>query len=117
MKYGLIALLFGTASILSGCLSVDHAVSDVTHEEHVVVRDFGWRLFNAIPIFRSEITQDRVQKELLSYAATKGKRAEDLVYNNYDTVMFNMPLIAFTVPVPYIICYREIQLSAVLRTK
>ena len=30
-------------------------------------------------------------------------------------VMFDVPLIGFSIPIPYIVCYKEIQLSGVLK--
>lgn len=105
----------GAALTLSGCLTIDHATSAVTGEEHVVVSDYGWKLFNVFPIFRSEISQPKVQQTLLDYAAARGKRAEDLVYFNYETVMFDVPTLSITIPVPYLVCYQKIQLSGVLR--
>lgn len=102
---------------LGGCLTIDHATSEVTGVEHVVVSDYGWKLFNAFPVFRSEISQNRVQQTLLDYAAARGKRAEDLTYFNYEyeTVMLGVPTLSFTIPVPYLVCHQKIQLSGVLR--
>ena len=103
------------ALCLSGCLSIEHATSAVTGEEHVVVSDYGWKLFNAVPIFRPEISQGRVQQALLDYAAARGRRAEDLAYFNYETVMFDVPTLSVTIPVPYLVCYQKVQISGVLR--
>lgn len=100
---------------LSGCLTIDHATSAVTGEEHVVVSDYGWRLFNFFPLFRSEITHERIQKALLDYAAERGKYAEGLVYNDHETVMLEVPTLSFTIPIPYIVCYQEVQISGVLK--
>ena len=100
---------------LGGCLSLDHATSKVTGIEHVVVSDYGWRLFNIVPLFRSEITHERVQKALLDYAAERGKYAEGLVYRNDETVMFEIPTLSFTIPVPYIICFQKVEVSGVLK--
>ena len=100
---------------LGGCLTVDHAASEVTGVEHVVVSDYGWKLFNVFPIFRSEISQGRVQQTLLDYAAARGKRAENLTCFNYETVMFDVPTLSVTIPVPYLVCYQKIQISGVLR--
>ena len=103
------------AAGLGGCMTLDHATSKVTGDENVVVSDYGWRLFNVVPLFRPEITHERVQKKLLDYAAERGKYAEGLVYNDYETVMFNIPTLSFTIPVPYILCYQKVQVSGVLK--
>lgn len=81
----------------------------------MVVYDYGYKLFNCIPLFRSDITMERVQKEMAAYAAKRGKQMDGLVYHRYDTVMFNMPLLAITIPIPYVFCYHEVQLSGVLK--
>ena len=43
------------------------------------------------------------------------KVATDLTIHTYDTVTFDVPLIVITLPIPYIICYHEIQVSGVLK--
>ena len=107
--------LLALAAGLGGCMTLDHATSKVTGVENVVVSDYGWRLFNFVPLFRPEITHERVQKKLLDYAAERVKYAEGLVYNDYETVMFNIPTLSFTIPVPYILCFQKVQVSGVLK--
>ena len=120
---------------LGGCLSLDHATSKVTGVEHVVVSDYGWRLFNIIPLvcgnatdplvevphgpwafFRDDVTMDKVQSRLVNYAATKSeKKLIDITYNAYDTLFFSIPGLQIPVPIPYLLCYREIQISGTLK--
>ena len=96
-------------------MSTEVSKSEVCGTEHIFVSDFGWKLFNWIPIFRSDITLERVQKELMAESTRRGKVATDLTVHVYDTVTFDVPLIVITLPIPYIICYHEIQVSGVLK--
>ena len=111
---GLISALCATLC-LTGCMSTEVAKSEVCGTEHIFVSDFGWKLFNWIPIFRSDITLERVQKELMAESNRRGKVATDLTIHTYDKVTFDIPLVVITIPIPYIICYHEIQVSGVLK--
>lgn len=92
-----------------GCMSVDSAVSRKTGEEHVIVRNYGWSLFNCIPLGSGDVTLEDVQTELRKKA--EGRRIECPVYHNYDSVFFSV----FGVPIPYIICYKEVAISGVMK--
>ena len=96
-------------------MSTEVAKSEVCGTEHIFVSDFGWKLFNWIPIFRSDITLERVQKELMAESNRRGKVATDITVHPYDTFTFDIPLVVITIPIPYIICYHEIQVSGVLK--
>lgn len=115
---------------LMGCFSLDTATPPSSGEEHVVVRNYGWVLFNYVPLvcgnstkdayfpwafFRNDVTMDKVQSRFMDYARKTGKCPVDLKYTDYDTVMFNVPLLQYPLPIPYLICYREIQLSGNLK--
>jgi hypothetical protein len=120
--------MLGASACATGCFTVDTARSDKhdSTREHVVVRNYGWRLFNCIPLvcgnatensfmpwvfFRDDITMDKIQGRFANYAARRGKKAHDLKYTDYDTVLFNVPLLQYPLPIPYLLCYRELQLS------
>ena len=96
-------------------MSTEVAKSEVCGTEHIFVHDFGWKLFNWIPLFRSDITLERAQKELMSESTRRGKVATDLTVHTYDKVTFDIPLVVITIPIPYVICYHEIQVSGVLK--
>ena len=113
-RLGLFIALSATLC-LTGCMSTEVSKSEVCGTEHIFVHDYGWKLFNWIPLFRRDITLERVQKELMAESNRRGKVATDLTYHNYDTVSFNIPLVVITLPIPYIICYHDIQLSGVLK--
>ena len=121
-----LCLLAGTA----GCFSVDSAVGRVSEEEYVVVRNYGWKAFKFIPlvcgnatedawfpwaVLRDDITMDKIQKRFMDHAGKRGKTPVNLKYTDYDTVMFNLPLVQYPLPIPYLLCYREIQLSGTLK--
>ena len=113
-QFGLFAVLCATLC-LTGCMSTEVSKSEVCGTEHIFVSDYGWKLFNWIPLFRSDITLERVQKEVAAESKKRGKVATDLTIHNYDTVTFDIPLVVISIPIPYVICYREIQVSGVLK--
>lgn len=113
-RLGFLIALCGTLC-LTGCMSTEVSKSEVCGTEHIFVSDFGWKLFNWIPIFRSDITLERVQKELMAESNRRGRVATDLTVHTYDKVTFDIPLVVITIPIPYIICYHEIQVSGVLK--
>ena len=100
---------------LTGCLSTEVSKSEVCGVEHIYVSDYGWKLFNWIPIFRSDITLGRVQAEMLAEAKRRGKTVTDLTWHTMEKVSFDIPLVIVTLQVPYIFCYHDIQLSGVLK--
>ena len=110
------ALLFlSVATCFGGCLSTEVSKSEVCGTEHIFVQDYGWKLFNCIPLFRPDITLKRVRTELEDEAKRRGKTAENLTWHNYDTIIFTLPILYVPIPIPYLICYQEVQLSGVLK--
>lgn len=124
----LIALVF----VLSGCYTLDATTSCENGEHHIVVSNFGWRLFYGIPLccgnarnagpyhapwvlFRDDVKMDIIQKRFMEYAAQFDGEVGDLTYVNKESVLFNVPFTQIPFPIPYIFCYREIQLSGVVR--
>ena len=99
----------------------------VRAEEHLLVSNYGWYLFNCIPLvcgkarkgatspwafFCNEVDETLIQERFTDYAAERGYDVEDIVMFNNEQVLldvYNIP-----VPIPYICCYREMQLSGVL---
>lgn len=115
MKILTLILILGGTLCLTGCLSTQVSKSELTGEEHIFVSDYGWKLFNAFPLFRSDITLERVESALADEAARRGKTATGLTSHRFDNIMFDIPLLVITIPVPYVVCYHEIQLSGVLQ--
>ena len=50
----------------------------------------------------------------MGYVNGMRKDAKNLTYTSYDSVMFEIPGSNIPVPIPYLLTYREIQLSGVL---
>ncbi len=115
---------------MSGCFSIDTAVIRHTNEEHLLVSNYGWSLFGVIPLvcgnasvdafspfafFRNDVSMDKIQRRFMMYADEKGVYPHDLTYEYYDSVLFEIPGTSLPVPIPYILTYREIQLSGVMK--
>jgi hypothetical protein len=126
---GIIAAL-GMAACASGCFTLDSADVRSTGEEHVCVGNRGWYLFNLIPLacgnaaeeplmpwifFRNDVTMDKIQKRFMDYANFYGKKTKNLAYFTQESVLFEIPGTDFPVPIPYLLTYKEIQLSGVLK--
>ena len=132
------ASLLASAVLLAGCYSMDVATTDSLKGsalsstdgrpiEHVVVSNYGWYLFNWIPItcgnatpgatfpwkfFSNQVTSDLLHDRMMAHAAAKNADVKDLVFFRDEKVFFNVP--NFPIPIPYVLCYREIQFSGVL---
>lgn len=122
--------VLGVTLCLSGCFSIDRATLQTSGEEHILVSNYGWSLFGQIPLccgnanadgltpwvfFRDDVTMDKIQHRLSETANKSGKRLTNLVYRNNDNILFSVPLTEIDIPIPYLICYREIQLSGVMK--
>lgn len=115
---------------LTGCFSLDTAVLPKTGDEHVMVSNYGWFLFKRIPLacgnssrdrilpwvlFRNDVTMKKIQQRFMDHARGSGKTASDLNYYTSDSVMFEVPGLNFPLPIPYLLTFKEIQLSGVLK--
>ena len=120
------------AASLSGCFSLERTRIEQAGGEHVLASNYGWYLFHVIPLacgnareerwtpwvlFRDDVKMDKVQKRFTDYAARQGCDIEDMTYKNKESVMFEIPSLNFPLPVPYLLTYREIQLSGVMIPK
>lgn len=122
-------LLLALACGLGGCFSLETGkLSDGSQQ--IVSRNYGWYLFDIVPLFcgnaaedascgtmffRNDVQMDKIQSRVLKAAAKKGKTVDELAWTTYDTVMFTVPIFYISFPVPYIITYREKQLSGVMK--
>ena len=117
--------------MLAGCFSLETATLTKGGDENILVTNYGWYLFNVFPVatgnsvegalsptvfFRNDVTMDKVQKRAQHYAEKKGKALSDMAYHNHSSVMFNIPGTDFPIPIPYVLTFREIQLSGVLKS-
>ena len=120
------------ALCLAGCFSIERGHIWTTGEEHILASNYGWYLFDFIPlacgntntaplmpwvIFRNDVTMGKVQTRFMEYVNGMKKDVKNLTYTSYDSVMFEIPGSNSPVPIPYLLTYREIQLSGVLVDK
>lgn len=124
-----IAMVLGTALCLTGCFTIQRAKIKSTDKEHVYVANYGWYLFHTVPVacgnanrdrwlpwvmFRDDVTMDKVQGRFMEYANGQRMGVEDMCYTVTDSVMLSIPGIDLPIPVPYLLTYREVQLSGTL---
>ena len=118
------------AMCLAGCFSLERARIRSIDKEHVLVSNYGWYLFHFIPVacgnasfnawtpwvaFRNDVTLDKIQSRFMNYANFYGKKTRDMSYYTQESVLFEIPGTDFPVPLPYILTYKEVQLSGVLK--
>lgn len=97
--------------------------------EHVVVANNGWFLFNCIPVacgntsadatlpwslFRNTVHEQVLHDRLTAYAAKRGCDLGELNVFNDEQVLLTLPGTSFPIPIPYVVTYRELQISGVL---
>ena len=118
------------AACLTGCFTIDRGNLLRTNEEHMLVSNYGWYLFHFIPVacgnaskdrwtpwvhFRDDVTLDKIQGRFLTTAESLGyDKVENLAYTTRESVMLEIPGLNVPLPIPYLLTYREIQLSGVL---
>ena len=134
-------MVFLIGSILfAGCFSMDVATTnsleksalapeDGSPKEHVVVSNYGWYLFNCIPLacgnakpgasfpwkfFSDQVTSTILHDRLMAHAAALNADIKDLAFFRDEKVIFDLPGTDFPIPIPYVLCYREIQFSGTL---
>lgn len=123
--------ILGAALCLAGCFSIDSGHLARTGDEHILVSNYGWYLFHYIPVacgnanehrwfpsvaFRDDVTMDKIQRRFMAYADSIGKNdIRDLSFTSRESVMLELPWLNLPLPVPYLLTYREIQLSGVAR--
>ncbi len=133
-------VLSACIALLAGCYSMDVATTRSLEEsslspddgspmEHVVVSNYGWFLFNWIPIacgnatpgasfpwkfFSNQVTSTLLHDRMMAHAAALNADVKDLAFFRDEKVIFDLPGTDFPVPIPYILCYKEIQFSGTL---
>ncbi len=129
--------------LVAGCFSMESAsmrldangkrihvrASGGIPSQHVVISNSGWYLFNALPVvcgnahedawfewrfFSDEVDLDLLHNRLTRHAARAGCLVEGLNVFNSELVLLEIPGTEFPLPLPYIITYREMQISCVL---
>ena len=97
--------------------------------EHVLVANYGWYLFNCAPLvcgnaspggtfpwsfFLDQVNPEIVHNRLMEYAASRDANVEELVASYDEKVFLEIPGSEIPVPIPFLLCYREVQASGVL---
>ena len=127
-------------ALLAGCYSMDIASTsslkksalspeDEKPMEHVVVSNYGWYLFNWIPLacgnatpdatfpwkfFSHQVSSTLLHDRMMAHAAALNADVKDLTFFRDEKVIFDLPGLDFPLPIPYVLCYREIQFSGTL---
>ena len=127
-----------TFCMLCGCYSMEVASNSALNDsvsangtekpiEHVLVTNYGWYLFNCAPLvcgnaspgsafpwsfFSDQVNPAIVHDRLMEYAASRDANVEELVSSYDEKVFLQVPEVQ--VPIPYLLCYREVQTSGVL---
>jgi len=111
-------------SCLAGCFSVETARVKPSNAEHVVMNNWGWKLFDWIPLvsgnategafvetafFRDDVTFEKLQTRFEKYA--NGREIDCLVFTPVDYQVF----VIYGIPIPYIFTYKEYTLSGTLK--
>jgi len=114
----------GVTLCLTGCFSIETATVQSTNAEHVVVNNWGWKLFDWIPLvsgnatedafmetafFRDDVTFEKLQTRLEKYA--NGREIDCPVFTPIDYQVF----VIYGIPIPYILTYKEYTLSGTLK--
>ena len=127
-----------TFCMLCGCYSMEVASNSALNDsvsangtekpiEHVLVTNYGWYLFNCAPLvcgnaspgsafpwsfFSDQVNPAIVHDRLMEYAASRDANVEELVSSYDEKVFLQVPEVQ--VPIPYLLCHREVQTSGLL---
>ena len=136
------SLSVGGLLLTAGCFSLETTpLGDASNQsiqlhgdteqatEHVVVSNFGWYFFNRWPIvcgnahvdrwapwrfFRNDVDENVLQRRLMDYASARGCNVTDLQIFNNSEVLMSIGVGGVSLPLPYVISYRELQYSCSL---
>ena len=97
--------------------------------EHVLISNYGWYLFNCIPLvcgnampgesfpwkfFADQVNPILLHDRMMEYANSKNANVKNIVFTRDERVFFEVPGTEIPCPLPFLVCYHEIQLSGVL---
>ena len=140
MRVAVTAAALGLCALAGGCCSVQTASSPLLSKctlsgdrgeivEHVFAENEGWFLFYHLPIicgdtdenatlpvrfFHDEVTNDCLWKRLGEYAKGKGLRVVRPADGSLEAVTTDVSGFSVPIVLPFILCYRQAQVSALL---
>ena len=140
MKILALPIVVLLAVMLGGCYSMDVGTNAALQNselkegvdkpiEHVLISNYGWYLFNCIPLvcgnatpgesfpwkfFTDQVNPILLHDRLMTYANSKDANVKNIVFSRDERVFFDVPGTEIPCPLPFLVCYQEIQLSAVL---
>ncbi len=134
----LLGRILPAIAMLAGCYSMDvasnsaldkHGTKGSRHAEHVVVSNYGWYLFNCLPLacgntnpkasfpwsfFSNQVSSSLLHDRMMEYAMERNAPVKELPFFRDEQVFFNVPGTQFPIPIPYVLCFREVQFSGIL---
>ena len=111
---------------------LDVAGADGKFVEHYHVRNSGWYLFDKLPLvcgstnpnsfcgiafFSDQVRTDTMTKMFNDRVRATNTRPASVATIVDDWVTLEVPGVSFPLFLPYIVCYREVQISGVLVRK
>lgn len=129
--------------LLAGCYSMEISDNGLLRDsgldeadgkpvEHVLVSNYGWYLFNCVPLvcgnaapdetfpwsfFTDEVNPVLLHDRMMTYAKSENCDVRDLVMSRDEKVFFEIPGSDIPCPIPFLLCYHEVQISGVLVDK
>ncbi|MBO5940820.1 MAG: hypothetical protein J6R18_06480 [Kiritimatiellae bacterium] len=97
--------------------------------EHVLISNYGWYLFNYIPMvcgntvaddvlpwsfFSNHVDPVLLHGKMIAYASSKNANVSNLSISRTEKVFFEFPGSQIPVPIPFLISFQEVQVSGVL---
>lgn len=97
--------------------------------EHYYVRNYGWYLFDKIPLvcgdtnpnslcgmsfFSDQVRTDTMTRIFNDRVRATGSKPASVATIVDDWVTFEVPGLSFPLFLPYVVCYRDVQISGVL---
>ena len=127
-----LAFALALAGLATGCFTIDTATSPLLApdaDEHVIVRNYGWYLFGAVPLvcgnpdpnsswamtfFSDEVTLQVAHDALMRHAAKSGREVRDIEVLDDREALFSIPLPVVSVSIPWVVQKKKANISATL---
>lgn len=139
LKIAALAVALSAAGCCTRCsVSPEHmkglhvAGADGEFAEHYHVRNSGWYLFDKLPLvcgdtnpnslcgisfFSDQVRVDTMTRIFNDRVRSTGTKPACVATIVDDGVTFEVPGVSFPLILPYVVCYREVQISGVLVRK